>query len=163
MRGSILTRPLKASSRINDETVDDQFRREQAMLELKRQKYIDREENLRSHIQGSRSIAEKLALLEVNRETFENHVSVAREHTSAERRREAAALEELHRREAEAASREHQKKISKMIEAKKIMEENLALNELRKKMAKEQLEHERELERANIQIQLSRFQNRTFR
>ena len=161
-RISILTRPVKAPGRVNEESVDAQFEKEQALLNAKRQRLASSEESLRRGHADKRSAEEKLQLLNESKAIYDEHKTI---HDENERRRaelEALALRERLAREQAEVDGQVRLKQQQQQEAREVMEAN-------KRLADERRERERQdklrahlQDRVNLAIQQEALEKRSF-
>ena len=152
-RPSILLRPQHRHSRANEESVDAQFEKEQALLELKRQKYAAAVKSMEIAC-GECDSHEKSCAAEKHRQ-FQS-AQLAEKHSRAELQRQAemAALCTRRAMDDEQAAQEAEKLRRRREELRATAAQNKNIAEKKKEAAEEQRRATIALENANLAIRL---------
>lgn len=165
MRGSILSRPLRPPSRINDESIDAEFQKSVQREEARRLKYSVLDESMKKmHIAADKpDIETKLRLFAENKQVYQEHQHHVLQSEHAARQEEERLAQKLLEHEQEEVRKYTSEKQRKQEEAKRIMDENRRLAELRKQSHAETKEREHALERQNLSVLEAAYSQRRMR
>ncbi|CUI15339.1 Hypothetical protein, putative [Bodo saltans] len=164
MRNSILSRPLRPPSRINDESSETQLQRDERLLRARRERAAIIDENMRKlHLADKADIETKLKLFEENKNCFEEHQQFSAEAEAAKRAYEEKLRVEVHDREQQELARAANSNERKKAEARSFMEENKRLAEEKHKRQLEEKTRDQSLDRENNAVQSIAFSQRRLR
>lgn len=164
MRHSILSRPLRPPSRINDETVETEFEKSERLLRGRRDRANATEETMRAlHLGDKADPQAKMRLFEENKHCFEEHQHHSAEAHAAERDYEENLRREILEREERELQYAASSKERKRQEARAFMDENKRLAEEKHKRLLEEKLRDQSLDRENIAIQDATFSHRRLR
>lgn len=160
-RQSILSRPLKACGKANEETAERNFEREQAILEGKRQRIAETTNFLRCSRFGEASYEEKVSAAENLRRVQVEHIEFRRKAVEAEKRMEANCNATLTSMESQQSSAEATRLAQRLAAEREAMELNRRLAE--EKRAREKQEKAIDRQRDNVNLQLLSQERRSYR
>jgi hypothetical protein len=164
MRHSILSRALRPPSRINDETIETEFEKNERLLRARRDRAIATEENMRSLHLGNKPDPEaKLKLFVENKNCFEEQQHHISETQASERFYEEKLRQTILEREQSEIQRALAEKERKRLEARVIMDENKRLAEEKHKRQTVEREKDQLLDRENNAVQAAAFSQRRLR
>ena len=160
-RPSILTRPLRAPTRINDESADREYQQQLAAEEFKRKRFQETEMLLRRSRKGEATPAERQSLADDLNAA--RQLAMAKKAESVEVRREldAQALARRVAVEEAVAEKDRELRESQAERCRAIMEENKRLIELRR--AQKEAEKAAELERERRDLEYLRNKQHCYR
>jgi hypothetical protein len=164
MRNSILSRPLRPPSRINDESSETQLQKDERLLRARRERAAMIDETMRHlHLNDKPDIEAKLKLFEENKHCFHEHQQLSAEAEAAKRDYEEKLRQEVAEREQQDLLRAMSSKERKRIEARTFMEENKRLADERHKRQLEEKIRDQSLDRENNAAQAIAFSQRRLR
>lgn len=164
MRNSILSRPLRPPSRINDESSETQQEKDERLLRARRDRAAAIDDFMKHmHLGDKPDVETKLRLFEENKSSFEEHQHFTEDARAAQREYdEKMSREVIHRDQEEqlkAASTNDRKKAA----ARAFMEENKRLAEEKQKRLNEEKLRDQLLDRENNSVQAAAFSQRRLR
>jgi hypothetical protein len=154
-RPSILLRPRRQSSHCNDETADIQYSKEQALLELKRQKHEAAENSMRRYHEDAPKDERTAAALELR--AFQAHQLESKATREELRRRDdARAIALRNEMDEQAAWSEETRKRERALANRAAMQDNLRAMEDKRSRAAEEKRKAIELDNANLAATMRR-------